>query len=281
MNDFEIKQAKIPITVTVRPLENLKPHEEVVPGELSALSSSIRSDGVLRHPIIADDKTGIVLDGTHRLLALRQLRCRLAPVALVDYRNPTITIERWYRMIPNAKSDEVMPGLERLGLLTREESPADAARMLDARSAVAVIESDEGATAFTPRAPFLDTLEAVVAGFRVESALRENGHDVSYTDSLPDRLPEKTLILSTIKLAKSDVISTVKTGKMYPPKSTRHLIPSRPLGTRVPVDWLVSGEMQNTRRKLLDHLSRMKLTRLGEGSTIGSRRYMEEVFLFE
>ncbi len=277
---YEIKQAKTPITIVIRPLDSLRPHEEIVREELELLSSSIQSDKVLRHPIIADTETGIVLDGTHRLLALKQLGCRTAPVALVDYQSPTITIERWYRIIDSSTISDVAASVKDLGLVMREAEPEVASRMLNEKSVIAVLQDNENAVTFNTATPIRDTLEMVRTGFRLESVLREEGHRVSYTDSRPESLSKDTLTLSMIKLSKPEVISTAMSGRLYPPKSTRHLIPSRPLGTRVPIDWLAKEDAETAQSRLMEHLGRLKLTRLAEGSTVGSRRYSEEVFLF-
>src|SRR5436305_1451721 len=62
------------------------------------LVAALRHSAVLPPPIIADRTTGIVLDRTHRFAAIKQLKCNFIPSALVDYNDPQITIERWFRL---------------------------------------------------------------------------------------------------------------------------------------------------------------------------------------
>jgi hypothetical protein len=65
-------------------LDELKPHEKGSPLYLEFLRQEILRDGVLRYPIIADEKTRVILDGMHRWLALKSLGYMLIPVILVD-----------------------------------------------------------------------------------------------------------------------------------------------------------------------------------------------------
>ncbi len=87
--------------------------------------------------------------------------------------------------------------------------------------------------------------------------------------------------MSTIKIEKKEVVETVKQGKLFPPKSTRHLVPSRPLGGGVPIDWLQSSDVSEAQSRYQKYIQSRKVKRLPEGSRVGSRRYLEEVFLFE
>src|SRR5207249_2397343 len=188
LKGYSIAGSRIPILITLRKTSDLKPHEEAVAADLKTLVEALRANPVLRHPIIADRRTGIVLDGTHRLAAIKQLRCNFIPSALVDYDDPQITIEKWFRQF---------------------------------------------------------------SGSNVRN------------------------------LEKKEVVETVKKGKLFPPKSTRHLVPSRPLGGGVPIDWLRGSDFSEAQSQYQEYIQSRKVKRLPEGSRIGSRRYLEEVFLFE
>src|SRR4029077_14163878 len=95
-----------------------------------------------------------------------------------------------------------------------------------------------------------------------------------------DVSPTSTL-MSTIRLEKSEVVESCIKQKLFPTKSTRHLIPSIPLGTSVPLRWLKIANIEEAETEFEKHLTRMRVIKLPEGSVVGSRRYMEEVFLFE
>lgn len=59
------------------------------------LSHAISADGVLKYPILADSKTMIVLDGHHRVKALKLLGCSLVPAILVDYDDSCVSVSSW------------------------------------------------------------------------------------------------------------------------------------------------------------------------------------------
>jgi hypothetical protein len=52
-------------------------------------------DGVLKYPIIADEKSHVILDGMHRWLALKSIGYTLIPVMLINaFQNPKIHVGR-------------------------------------------------------------------------------------------------------------------------------------------------------------------------------------------
>ena len=79
--------------IVLAPIDLLKPHEKGSPLYLKLLKQEILRDGALKYPIIADEKTYVILDGMHRWLALKSLGYRLIPVMLVDaFQNPKIHV---------------------------------------------------------------------------------------------------------------------------------------------------------------------------------------------
>jgi hypothetical protein len=83
------------VAVVLLPIDDLKPHEKGSPLYLKLLKQEILKDGMLKYPIIADEKTHVILDGMHRWLALKNLGYSLIPVILVDaFHNPKIRVGR-------------------------------------------------------------------------------------------------------------------------------------------------------------------------------------------
>ena len=73
-------------------LEILKEHEEIRPDYLQELKNEILTDGILKMPIAVDKKTYIILDGHHRLHALKKIGRKRIPVILFDYQSPEIKV---------------------------------------------------------------------------------------------------------------------------------------------------------------------------------------------
>jgi hypothetical protein len=76
-------------------IEELKEHEEIRPDYLEALKNEILADGILKMPICIDEKTCIILDGHHRLQALKRLGCKRIPCVVVDYQSKNISVIPW------------------------------------------------------------------------------------------------------------------------------------------------------------------------------------------
>ncbi len=76
-------------------IEEMKEHEEIRPDYLEELKNEILSDGILKMPIAVDKNTYIILDGHHRLHALKKIGCKKIPVILVDYQSPEVHVVTW------------------------------------------------------------------------------------------------------------------------------------------------------------------------------------------
>lgn len=92
-NGARLQQAGYPFALIEE--GELKPHERVETPHLESLIKDISSDGVLRCPVLVDRHSLVILDGHHRVSALRCLGCRLIPAYLVDYSDPSIAVTRW------------------------------------------------------------------------------------------------------------------------------------------------------------------------------------------
>ncbi|MEM3788405.1 MAG: ParB N-terminal domain-containing protein [Candidatus Bathyarchaeia archaeon] len=91
--------------VVILSIDILRPHEKGSPLYLEMLKKEILKDDVLKYPIIADEKTNVILDGMHRWLALKSLGYTKIPVLLVNvFRNPQIRIggRRIHRYVGNS-----------------------------------------------------------------------------------------------------------------------------------------------------------------------------------
>ncbi len=76
-------------------LTELRPHEEIEPVHLEELREEIRSDKILKKPIVVDRETLIILDGHHRYNSFKQLGLSKIPVHFVDYRSDTVKVTGW------------------------------------------------------------------------------------------------------------------------------------------------------------------------------------------
>lgn len=77
------------------PLRLLRLHEETCREYVLELYDKIVRDGVLKKPLLVEDRHYIVLDGHHRYAVLKMIGAKLAPVLLVDYYSPIVEVYSW------------------------------------------------------------------------------------------------------------------------------------------------------------------------------------------
>lgn len=181
----------------------LKPHEKYIESRVETLLESIRRTGYLLRPLIVDEITGSVVDGAHRLEALKRIGVSRIPVVMVDYLNEDeIKVDRWIRVYEG--NVEV---LRRLLKLIEDNIPG---RILESRGSRIVYEVNE---------------DTGSKAYRILSALEEELGDsvkLRFKDRVPRRDSNKLIVLPP-RLRKIDVVEAALKGELLPPKTTRHV----------------------------------------------------------
>lgn len=98
--------------LVILPINLLKLHEGVKDELVNKLAEEINKDGYLKKAILVDKQTLTVLDGHHRIMALRKLGCRKVPCLLVDYLSERIHVVSWSSEEPIPKNVVLKAGLE-------------------------------------------------------------------------------------------------------------------------------------------------------------------------
>ena len=90
----------------------LIPHEQVDEAHVRELATVMALNGYVPHPVVVDLNTHIILDGHHRVQALKKLGLTLVPVYFVDYLNDnTITVTAWREGEVVTKETVIQAGL--------------------------------------------------------------------------------------------------------------------------------------------------------------------------
>jgi hypothetical protein len=89
------------------------------------------------------------------------------------------------------------------------------------------------------------------------------------------------MVIWTPRITKEMVVECAKKGKLFAPKSTRHLIPARPLHVNVPTQWFREDlPLEEINRRFWSLLRGKELRHIGPGQVIDGRYYEEELFVF-
>ena len=89
----------------------LKTHERINSKRAAALKRELLRRGKLINPLIADQRSLVILDGHHRFFVLKQLKAKSIPVHLVDYSSSRVQVVSRRSTIEITKSKVVRAGV--------------------------------------------------------------------------------------------------------------------------------------------------------------------------
>ena len=269
----------IRLDIALVEIDELLLPEETISGSLDGLTEEIERAGILKSPVIVGKESLVVLDGMHRVKALRNLGCRFMCVCLVDYTNPGITVDRWCRVVSSPIAlEDFISRFGGLGEISRTVGyPSGEASLL--------LMLEEGYYEMAAHGEGIVSAFAMVAS--IESWLRKKGHAIRFeTERDAAKMLERRevgFVLCSPAIERRHVLETVKSGRVFPPKATRHIVPARPFGVDVPLELLRDDviSVEEANRRLSKMLEAKSLRRVPPNYRWGSRRYEESVYLFE
>jgi len=283
LGGFVLSHPRMDLELSLKELSMLHIHEEIIPERVEELVTRLDADGAFIHPIIVDKRSLVVLDGMHRVAAAEEMSLRLIPVCLVDYSNPLIRIGCWYRMFKGI-SDLANAGvvLSESGMKGEPRPYSEAVSLVESREAITAIFNRSGCLAARCEAQDIRERYAVIR--EVENRFRVRGHRMGYaTDKdAPTAIAsgEYGAGLVTPTVTKREVLENALGGHLFSQKTTRHVIPARPMNVNVPLGWL-RGELttEEANQRLIHNLSGRRVERLPPGQFL-DRRYDEELYIF-
>lgn len=277
---FLIKHEKLDLRICLWPSQLLLLHEETIPDRIAELKESYLHDGIAKDPIIVDADSSVVLDGMHRVVALRELHCLCIPVCAVDYLNPSIRVGVWYR----AFSGRVSPA-------EFEATLASSGIKVGTFSAdmKAIGENPWPTMVFARGESFrLDSrdLQAYEVLKVAERCARDLHLTVSFEteqDAVEKLIDRKADAIMTLpRIDKATVREAGLTRRLLPHKVTRHVIPARPLRVNTSLKTLTDDNMslQEANQQFVAGLQARGISRNPSGAVVEGRRYEEETFIF-
>ena len=274
---MEVTSTNLNFKIALLELSLLNPHEEVIDSLVRKLSNEMASEEEVRDPLIIDEKDHVILDGMHRFNSLKRLRCRFAPCCLIDYDNPEIKVESWYRVFNIENSEKFSEQLlEAFGVNHRREKGT--------LSGSEIILASEG-TRFIPTQP-IDDVQSARRAVGLEKAVSLKGYKVEYQPSIVAierwNSANANFAIPMPTFTKERIRELGEKKILLPHKSTCHVIPSRPLRLDVPLVLLRNENITpgEANARLTELLSSRKIDRKPPGSIIDGRRYEEELLVF-
>ncbi len=258
--------------VKVVPLGELYIHEEIIPSILDEILRSLHAEKIQKDPVIVDRESNVVLDGMHRVAALKELGADKILALLVDYSSPSVQVKSWCRSIKDLGREELVSRLKSMGLAF---SRGDRRRRI---------------RLFFPEETYSFDVEASVEELshlvkKIEDQLKSCGARIEY-DVVEDAVSklkkgEVEAVISLPEISKEDVVRVARSGQVFAHKSTRHIIPMRVLRVNFPIEYLMPEHTLEEANETLARILKSKKPRLLPPGSVLDRRYEEEVILLE
>ena len=100
-----------PARFALVPIRDLHAHEQFVEESVVELMEEIRRAGVLTDPIWVSLGSLVILNGHHRVEAMRRMGASRIPAWLLDYETDIVSLERWHPGLPIPKAEVVRRGV--------------------------------------------------------------------------------------------------------------------------------------------------------------------------
>ena len=287
---FRIKAKELELKLEILPVESLCLHERTIPRLERSLILEFRNCTHLRHPVIVDENH-IVLDGNHRIAAFTALNIKYVLVCKIDYFHETACLRYWFRRLSDIKSIEtvkqIVEGLG--GRLRKIENKAGLEKTLEDDCFCCGIQTVNLYAAIRfPKDIVYDCVSAYDILEKIQNGLIQNGIKLEYIPcqyvqdhQFCEQLKDEEMLIWTPRITKEMVVEAARQEKLFAPKSTRHLIPARPLNVNIPIFWFNENiSLEEINRRVCEFLENKKLKRFGPGQVIDGRYYEEELFVF-
>ena len=270
------------LVIELTSVDSLRPHEMIIEELGRRITQSIKEDGILMDPIIADTKLGLIIDGTHRWSALRNLGIDYIPVIPLDYLSEGVKVYRWIRVYEGVGEKEFLNVGNELRREYGDRLEVDKIEEMDLRheAPIELMYSDGEEWLVYRYNKQLDIISLLdlLKGFEEKISTILN-RQPSYIDekNIGKMFKEGlkgVLVLSYRVICKREIIDIFKKNLYLPPKTTRHVIPYRLIGINMPVDYLINTNLD----KALKFLSGLKIEYLGSNIFVGERFYEEDVY---
>lgn len=273
--------------IKIIPTASCLVHEGIVQKWVDDIASNIKNDGLMKNPVIVakHERYSVVLDGMHRFAALKQLEIPDILACEVEYFSPKIVLEGWdafvFQKFSAAKLlEELFPakaGFQTLKIKSLAEAKA---AVLKRQLLLAIGEKNGEILALQKKElSSKEVLEVLCEAVdKLDRTLSDRYSKLIYVDntgSLDNFVgADVESIVLRPQFTKQEVLDRTLHKKIFPPKSTRHLIPQRPLHVDLDLSLLRAKIDLKTKNKLLqDHLKWCY-----ENNRV--RFYPESVFVF-
>jgi L-serine kinase (ADP) len=261
-------------------LDKLIPHEQVIPSLLDSVQRDMRETGYQRDPIIIDKNTNMVLDGMHRHAALRSLSAKFALCACFNYLDETIILQRWLRHF-SEPDREMIDELIDVFDFESTSNYETAMKTVDSRESPIALLSRRQSYLSKEKYDLenvcsrLEDFDEIALQRKIKVEFHpENDDGILF-------LSESDFVLYPMPLEKEEIMFLASSHKLLPFKTTRHVLPVRPMGVNYPLDLLKQDNIEICDSRLQEIISRSEVDLVRANSLYEGRKYSEALAIFK
>jgi len=243
MSSYEkvITHDSFKITLKLIDINSLIPHEEVDENLLNKLIKEILDVGLIFHPILVDENSLVVIDGMHRLEALKRIGCKFVPCGLINYNDTRIKIEKWIRKTTLKEKDFVnlLNILEHESTIIKEERFSIISEQIIEKHLFLLYKN----TLY-----YLSDLslkQNIALLKKIDNEIRKSSYtNISFItqneffNEIKSDTYYDNLYYSGKLISKDEVLTVASTKELLPLKSTRHVLPFRIYYINIPINIL-------------------------------------------
>ncbi|MFX1285936.1 MAG: ParB N-terminal domain-containing protein [Promethearchaeota archaeon] len=221
-------------------IDELFCHEEVVRSQVEWLKNNLKKLGYFFRPILIAKHENVVLDGHHRLVALKELgeerkiETIKIPCVEIEYiDNPDITLGTWHPIYTDKESFPFPAEFQKIGIKWKKLQSFSRSILNNPQYGFTLKTKD--GNYFSLKGTQQDIYKKFLKHFDPEGF--EYAKTLEYAIQSVDT-GRATFALLRTRVTKQDVIRTAKSEKLYAPKTTRHILSFRYQDIKVPLETL-------------------------------------------
>ncbi len=216
----------------IRETRVLLQHEQTISFNLKRLKEAMLNTGHLVDPLVVDRKTGLVLDGNHRLKVLEIIECPYSVCQLVDYERDDIRVGTWYPSV-TMKPEEVF----KLNSIKHEKVDYEAGKKaVEKLEAPFMLMTKDEYHLLNPGSYKL--MEMVEEQNFIFSLLEKKAVDFIPYEEVQEHIDSGNSVFFRRSYTKKEILRAAQSHSPFSPKSTRHLIPGRIIRLNMKLGWL-------------------------------------------
>ena len=218
--------------IVLKNIKDLYGHEQVVRPQVELLKENLKRLGYFFRPILVVKKHNVVLDGHHRVQALKEMGGVRIPCIEIKYlNNPEITLATWFPLY-TGDANNFLTNLQQMGIESKPIDDIDETTFQNTEYGFSLYSLEGNwllkGTQQNLFQKFLDT-------YNPEKFEYVKTMDFAFT-AVKKRTASFALLRKS--LTKQDVINTAKSGNVFAPKTTRHILTYKYQDIKVPLDTL-------------------------------------------